>query len=139
MIFITKNGVFYYIFWCWTFLILWKQLSCLVKFWDMAIVRAAKISSQKWHKIERQSSSNFFPQNYLSGPEVSKNQEKFEKNRDRHSSFDFFLVFRPLMKKIFVLHFFQKKISKIFFYYLSAYYIRFWQYLGEKHFFHGYF
>ena len=91
----------------------------------MATLPAPKFSTQKWHKIERQSSSNFFPQKYLSGPEVFKKQENFEKNRDTDSSFDFFQVFRPLMKKNFVRKFFQKKFPNLFFYHLSAYHIRF--------------
>ena len=81
----------------------------------MAIIPAPKTLTQKWHKGERQTSSNFFGQKDLSGPEVFKTGSNFEKNRGEHGSFDFFLVYRPLLEKNFVRNFFPKIFSNSIF------------------------
>ena len=53
---------------------------CVVKFWDMAALPAPITSTQKWQIIERQHTTNVFPQIWFSGLEVFRKQEIFEKN-----------------------------------------------------------
>ena len=69
---------------------------------------------EKLTKLERQSSSSFFPKKFFSGPEVFKNVRNFEIKRGERGSFDSFTVFRPLKIKNFERQFFPKIFSNFF-------------------------